>query len=195
VADLRAPTPTAAAVAASADREALCGTVAQLRRRLTRDVARIIQRDTQQVDLLGRRLVRDMRRVVETRLQRLDALSRRLLTPAERLERNRERLLQSARRMRRALPDLAARRREVAHMSQRLSSALLRSVEARDRRLLALRSALGHLDPTQVLARGYSIVRDAEGHVVHSSAVIAAGDALDVRFSEGEARVTVREKR
>jgi exodeoxyribonuclease VII large subunit len=76
-----------------------------------------------------------------------------------------------------------------------LHAALARTFDARARRLATLRTALGHLDPTQVLARGYSIVRDAGGHVVHSSAAIATGDALDVRFSEGEARVTVREKR
>ena len=195
VADLRAPTPTAAAVAASADREALCANVSQLRRRLARDITRIVQRDAQHLDLLGRRLVRDMRRIVETRTQRLDAVSRRLLTPAERLQRNRERLMQCARRMRRALPDVATRHRDIARLSQRLRSALLRTFDARDRRLLALRTSLGHLDPTQVLARGYSIVRDAQGHVVHSSAAIAEGDSLDVRFSEGEARVTVRQKR
>src|SRR4051812_37012384 len=72
VADLRAPTPTAAAVAASADREALCANVAQLRRRLTRDIARVVQRDGRHLELLGQRLVRDMRRIVETRAQRLD---------------------------------------------------------------------------------------------------------------------------
>jgi exodeoxyribonuclease VII large subunit len=51
---------------------------------------------------------------------------------------------------------------------------------------------LGHLDPTQVLGRGYSIVRDADGHVRRSSAGLAPGDVLDVTFSEGGAETTVR---
>ena len=54
---------------------------------------------------------------------------------------------------------------------------------------------LGHLDPTQVLARGYSIVRNADGHVRVSSAGLAVGEALDVTFSEGGAVVKVRETR
>ena len=151
-ADLRAPTPTAAAAAASPDREALQDTVRQLRRRLSRD----------------------LRRIVETRQQRLDHLSRRLITPAERLARQRERLAQLARRLRR---------------DGQLT------LQARTQRLAALRTALGHLDPTQVLSRGYSIVRDAAGHVRASSEGLAAGDALDIRFARGGAAVKVTEPR
>ena len=173
VADLRAPTPTAAAVAASPDCEALSDAVAALRRRLARDA----------------------RRALETRQQRLDALARRLLTPAERLARDRERLGQFARRLRRAMPDLALERRELGRHSQRLASAASRAAEIRRRRLEALRNALGHLDPTQVLARGYSIVRDASGHVRATSRGLAAGEPLDITFSEGSAGVTVRDPR
>ncbi len=80
VADLRAPTPTAAAAAASPDREALLEGVAALKRRLARD----------------------LRRVVETQTQRLDGIARRLLTPAERIARQREALALHARRLRSA---------------------------------------------------------------------------------------------
>jgi exodeoxyribonuclease VII large subunit len=152
VADLRAPTPTAAAAAASPDREALLDEVESLRRRLMRDAWRL----------------------VESRAQRLDRAARRLLTPAQRLERDRERIGELARRMRRAMP--AALRYHERHLG-------------------ALRSALSHLDPTQVLGRGYSIVRDAQGHVRSSSAGLAKGDALDVTFATGGAAVTVREPR
>lgn len=172
-ADLRAPTPTAAAAAAGPDREALLAEVAAYRRRVARDMGRIL----------------------ETRSQRLDVLARRLLTPAERIARDRERVAQLARRMRRALPDMALARRELARATQRLSAGLARAVAERTRRLGALRASLGHLDPTQVLARGYSIVRDADGHVRSSSVGLAAGAALDVTFSEGGASVTVREPR
>lgn len=173
VADVRAPTPTAAAAAAGPDRESLLAEVALYRRRLARDIGRIL----------------------EARSQRLDHLSRRLLTPGERIARDRERLAQLARRMRRSLPDMALARRELGRATQRLTAALARGVAERARRLGALRASLGHLDPTQVLARGYSIVRDDDGRVRRSSAGLAAGAALEVTFSEGGARVTVREPR
>ena len=173
VADLRAATPTAAAVAASPDREALALEVAALRRRLARDA----------------------RRTLDVRAQRLDSLARRLLTPAQRLERERQGLAQLARRLRRALPDIAARRRELERVARRIASAGARTLEERGRRTAASGTALRHLDPTQVLDRGYSIVRDPDGHVRRSSAGLATGNALDITFAEGGAGVTVRDSR
>ena len=76
-ADARAPTPTAAAAAASPDREALL----------------------EEVDALRRRLARAMRRNIEVAMQRLDLAARRLLTPAERLARHGERVAELARRL------------------------------------------------------------------------------------------------
>ena len=152
VASLRAPTPTAAAALVSPDRVSLWAAVADLRRRLARD----------------------LRRGVETRSQRLDALARRLLTPAQRLERE---------------------RRGLQVLARRMSSATRRGLQDGARHLAALRNALSHLDPTRVLARGYSIVRDADGHVLRTSHGLAPGAPLDVTFSEGGAAVTVRETR
>ncbi len=76
-----------------------------------------------------------------------------------------------------------------------MSAATRRGLQDGARRLGALRNALSHLDPTRVLARGYSIVRDADGHVLRTSHGLAPGAPLDVTFSEGGAAVTVRETR
>lgn len=173
VADMRAPTPTAAAVVASPDRDALC----------------------EQVAVLRRRALRDVRRTVETLQQRLDAAMRRLLTPAQRLAREKAHLGELARRMRRALPDVGRTGREVQRARERLAYALGRGMGERTRRVHVLATSLAHLDPTQVLARGYSIVRDPDGRVRSNAVGLAAGDALDITFSEGGAAVTVREPR
>src|SRR5690349_17400818 len=118
VADVRAPTPTAAAALASPDRIALGEAVAALRRRLARDLTRLVERGA----------------------QRLDHAARRLLTPAQRLERDRERMAQLARRLR-----IAANRdhQRLASDVRALAPRLRRSLALREReqRVRALRTA------------------------------------------------------
>jgi exodeoxyribonuclease VII large subunit len=97
--------------------------------------------------------------------------------------------------MRRALADPEAARRDNARWSARLRAALARGQQQRTTRLASLANALAHLDPTQVLGRGYSIVRDADGHVRRSSAGLAPDASLDITFSEGGAEVRVTRKR
>jgi exodeoxyribonuclease VII large subunit len=149
----------------------------------------------ERVSAFERRLLRDVRRVFEIRAQRLDLASRRLLTPAERIERSRERLALLRRAMGRALPDVAAQRRANARLREQLAASLQRRLREHARHVLALGDALSHLNPNQVLGRGYSIVRDASGHVRATSAGLKPGDALDITFSEGGAAATVREPR
>ena len=70
---------------------------------------------------------------------------------------------------------------------------MLHTFERADARLLALHQQVQHLDPQQVLARGYSVVRDAAGQVVSRSTAIAAGDQLQLTFAQGGAQVEVQE--
>jgi exodeoxyribonuclease VII large subunit len=69
-----------------------------------------------------------------------------------------------------------------------------RMLDRQDAKLLALQQHLQHLDPQQVLARGYSMVRDAQGNIVVSSKLIKLGEQLDIRFAQGSARAVVQEK-
>ena len=172
-ADLRAPTPTAAAAAASPDRVSYCEQVAAIRRRLARD----------------------LRRLIELGGQRLDGAARRLLTPAERLAREREHVARLARQLTRALPDIAAQRRGAARLREQLGAALARGLRERRLRLDSVRASLVHLDPTEVLGRGYSIVRNPDGHVRTTSSGLEPGAALDITFSQGGAGVKVHEPR
>jgi exodeoxyribonuclease VII large subunit len=45
--------------------------------------------------------------------------------------------------------------------------------------------------PQAILARGYALVRDAEGRMVRSAADVAAGDALSIQLGTGEIGATV----
>ncbi|MFN3565515.1 MAG: exodeoxyribonuclease VII large subunit, partial [Burkholderiaceae bacterium] len=60
-------------------------------------------------------------------------------------------------------------------------------------RLVQLEARLQALDPLAVLARGYSVVRDASGRVVRQGRTLARGERLDIRFAEGGARAHVED--
>ncbi len=162
-ADLRAPTPTAAAEAVSPSRDALFARVAELVGRATRATVRAIDSEMQKVDHLARRLVHPRARL---------AASARLLQ-------------QLAARLAAARPDLAAHERRRAELARRLGFALRRNLERNRQRLERLGASLVGLDPAAVLSRGYSLTRNAKGEVVRDPSTLAAGDTLTSTFARG----------
>jgi exodeoxyribonuclease VII large subunit len=97
-------------------------------------------------------------------------------------------------RLRSLRPDVMRLQELQANQGRRLSAAMQRMLDRHDAKLVALQQHLQHLDPQQVLARGYSMVRDAQGNIVVSSERIALGEQLDIRFAQGGARAVVQEK-
>jgi len=195
VADFRAATPTAAAVAASPDREALFLQLVRARTRLTRAVTRAVDEAAQRLDLSARRLLTPSERLSRGREQ-VAALARRLGLQARQAVGLRAAAIRGlAPRLRAAAPDPAGAARELERLHRRLAAAASRSQGDRRLRLAGAAASLSHLDPSQVLSRGYAIVRAGDGAVVRSGAAIARGDALDVTFAEGGAKVTVDEPR
>lgn len=191
-ADLRAPTPTAAAELVSPDGV-----------KLRRDTA-----------LLGQQLVRVLQRQIEDRMQRIDFLGRRLVHPGEQI-RNRmgnlqhlatrlggawtrgaeERgwqLREQAQRLRAALPEVAALRERQQDFARRLRIAARMQIAGAVERLQAVRSSLTHLNPERVLERGYSITRAADGSIIRDSAQLKPDQDLELLLAKGRAEVRVR---
>jgi exodeoxyribonuclease VII large subunit len=195
VADLRAATPTAAAQAVVPDRQELRQRLAQHRRHLKRAIMRQFEQRMQQADYLQRRLVHPAQRIRQQG-ERLTALWQRIrLAQAYILQHRQGRSNSLWQRLRMQRPEVARLREQQADLARRLSSAMQYTRDRHDARLLALQQHLQHLDPQQVLARGYSMVRDAKGKVVLSSERIALGERLDITFAHGGASAVVQEKR
>ena len=114
-----------------------------------------------------------MRRRLQYAAQALDGASRRLVHPAARL-RNAERLL--------------------AQLRARLAFGLGHRVHRCESRLERLRASLAGLDPAAVLARGYSITRNAGGEVLRDASAVRDGEILSTRLARGELTSEVRKK-
>jgi len=213
VADVRAATPTQAAMRLVPDRQALGEQLARQQSRLTRSVRR-------GVDEAGRALGSIDRRPTFQRPERLVAEPRdRLAQTHQRMIRSmRSRLSQSAARFERLAGRLerhkpaalatrfqSRRSARLASASQRLRSAIEHRLDpgaidqllgrldrathdrvlAHRTRLSARRRELEAVGPMAVLQRGYSVTLGPEGRVVRSLADVARGDRIETRLADG----------
>ncbi len=195
VADWRAATPTAAAQAVVPDRQELTQRLARQRQHLTLAAMRHIERRMQQMDYLQRRLVHPAQRIRQ-QAERLEALQQRLrLAHANAVQQRQWRWNALWQRLRGLRPDIARSREQQANLARHLGAAMRRTLDRHDAKLQALQQHLQLLDPQQVLARGYSLVRDTRGNIVSSSQDVALGEALDISFAQGRVRAVVQEKR
>jgi exodeoxyribonuclease VII large subunit len=194
VADLRAPTPTAAAEQVSPSREEWMQRLTTLQHRLARPLHRMLAARAQQVDMAARRLVHPAQRLQSQR-DSLAHLTRRLsLAHAQSLSRIRWQFDTLARRMTAARPQPQLRLTELSQLQQGLRRALSTQMENRQASLARMAAHLAHLNPEAVLARGYSVVRNAQGEVVRGSAQIELDETLDLRFHQGSAQARVTKK-
>jgi exodeoxyribonuclease VII large subunit len=199
VADLRAPTPSAAAERVVQAKEELQARVralderrdAALRLRLARVRARVEAAAAHRVFAAERGRIRNL-------AQRTDELLRRSETG---LRRALERGSAHARRLRERLEafrldrQLAARRERLSGLRERLPALFRAESERRRARLGRLAASLEGLSPLSVLGRGYALVWDeARGRLARDAAELAAGDLLRVRLHQGTLRASVSSK-
>ena len=173
--DRRAPTPTAAAEMAVPVRAELAATIADLSARAMRGWARIDGQLRERVDACGSRLP-GLDRLVAPQRQRLDDW-------AERLPAGLSRVLDRA-------------RQDHRHAGAGLRPALLTArTDAARERVDALWRLAQSLDPRRMLARGYAMVRDADGRVLTSAAAARRAQTLLLGFADGELPVVVADAR
>lgn len=193
VADLRAPTPSAAAELVSFDQAALLTQLTYFQNQLLQLITKTIKDHKNQIKLLNAQLKRPDQKLEEW-LQKLDNLDTRLMhslqdhlqsanhaiklisqqlynaSPIHQLSRETHRLMELYQRSQQA-------------MTQRLTTAKLRS----EKNITHLNA----LSPLNTLSRGYSITRNDQGETITDSAQIALEHPLHLQFFKGKVRVKV----
>ena len=173
-ADLRAPTPTAAAELVAQPREVWLGAL----------------------DLLADRLESAVQRQIDLRHQRLDQAAQRLGRPSGLAAREQLRLARCAQRLRHGmllnLERLALKNKALeADFAQKTA----RHIALESDRLERARLRLELLNPHLVLQRGYALLTDSHGHAVTSVGQARLGDALRATLADGVLDVTVDQPR
>lgn len=170
VADLRAPTPTAAAELVAQPREVWLGALDGAARRLQ--------------DAVFRRL--------DQQSQRLDMSASRLGRPSERVGRQRLRLASSAQRLQwSALHFLKQRQQDLQGLQADLPLALQRGLARKQDHLARAELRLGLLDPSLVLQRGYAWLSSPDGESISSVRQVQPGQQLSATLADGTVDLTV----
>ncbi len=199
VADLRAPTPSAAALAATPDKSAWQESLALLltrfggamgrylraqslalgsltqRMQVSHPGARLLQH-AQRLDDLDQRLRLALRANVMARRQRLDTLSTRLWRENPRHQ-------------------LAAMCAQAAALGERLAGAVNAQLNGLQQRLALAGRTLDAVSPLATLGRGYAIVqRSGDGTLLRDAAQAPPGTEIEARLAKGRLRATVQEQ-
>ena len=195
-ADLRAPTPSAAAELLVPDVGEIARSIARQRQRIEQLLRRGLETRAQRLDhLLARVNAQRPQARIARADERLALLHRRLLERAGGgIERRAAQLAQARTRLLAQHPaTLLARGAERADgLRERLRAAARRRVEQREARLAELGRTLHAVSPLATLDRGYAILLErASGRVVRSAAQVSVGAALQARLADGQLALKV----
>jgi exodeoxyribonuclease VII large subunit len=194
VADVRAPTPTAAAQLACPNCVDLRERAVQLYHRFKRVMERALERRMQHVDGLARRLVHPGERIA-SQLRDIAQLGGRLRSAWAHAGADRQwQLRDLVQRLRAAGPDVGALviRKDV--LARRLEACAHHRLDALTARVNSMAAHLAHLNPQSVFERGYSMVETADGKVVRASSEVQLNEDVKLTFARGWARANVKDK-
>ncbi|MDD7402036.1 MAG: exodeoxyribonuclease VII large subunit [Eubacteriales bacterium] len=174
VADLRAPTPSAAAELAVPVKADLVQGLQTLQQSLKRAMVQQVVSHKQLGQAFNRRLYRAWTSRLAEASQRLDTLMR-------------HPLLQSP------LQTLKLRRQELASLEKDLLNLQAQGSDRRHRQLADLSGKLELLNPYNILQRGYTAVLDGEGRILSRVSQVQEASQVHIRFIDGQAIADIRE--
>jgi len=197
VADLRAPTPSAAAELVVKDKRELKKNLHRLKDVLENQMTQYLQEMKANLFHLNKDLI-DPRKMIEDYLLRLDDLvnqSRKLLL--WNLTRRKEKRLFLAERLNLQSPFQRIRNMETSLSDARkwLGQNMRHKIQIKKQNLKGILGKLDSLSPLSILQRGYSITRKLPSlKILRDAAEVLVGDKVEVKLHRGTLSCSVEEK-
>lgn len=197
VADLRAPTPSAAAELVVPDQAELRLQLHGLGERLKRVVCGKIDRLSDQIDYYERGVFnQSAEQKLRGPIQRVESLKQDLGRAVKESMNERERFLtESQLKLARYHPHEIFKRRQekITQLTHDLRSAARQELEQQSQRVDRLGGLLQVLGPGSTLERGFSITYGADGEIVKERKQLSAGEVVTMQFSDGKIKARVGE--
>lgn len=193
VADVRAPTPSAAAELLSPDTRAMLQQLQRSHRQLQQCMKVRLERERLRLDALRRRLRHPGERLAQ-QSQRLDELELRLRRAwQQRMDLRHQQLASLHGRLQQQHPERLLRLLEerLEQMRQRLPRAMQLRLAQHRQQLESAAQSLHLISPLATLGRGYSILLDSQGHAVRRPQDTQPGQRLQARLAEGSLNLRV----
>lgn len=186
VADLRAPTPTAAAELVAISRDEWLNRVTRLETKLQNDFENIINSKTQQLDsyLSSLKYLNPINQIKEKQ-QRLELIQLQMRDGLNQLIYSKQNLLsQYVNKMHTKKVNIDNYKNDIDRLEVRLQTAFNLVIKNKNNSLQMLDKTLSLLNPENVLSRGYAIIKNKNGRVVSNDSAIKNHERLNIQFKD-----------
>ncbi len=191
VADLRAPTPSAAAELVVKNTADLAHRLEALEKMLRFAMMKLVRHESQKLESLTHRLVDPQRKLQDLILRNDELLSRLQQSVLTYFEKKRLQLKLSFESLETPDQCIQKKRSQVELLNVKMKNILQATVELKKQNLGRYMAVLESLSPLKVVERGYSVVmKDSE--LVKSTEQLKKGDEVSVRLMSGEFTATVQ---
>lgn len=192
-ADVRAPTPSAAAELVSPDGNEIARLFQSAEMTLRKSFTQILRNKRHQLEKAQTRLKHPKDNLLQ-QTQTLDQLEIRLKQAWQKsVQRHRNRLSIASSKLapKRILQNMQLQSQHISNLKQRLCAAQIRLKQAKEQRFKHAAALLNNLSPLNTLQRGYAIVTNLEGEVVQDSQQVSKNQLLRAQLKQGSLEVAV----